>query len=244
MSDLSKYIPLKQIVSYTLDECKKSDQDFDRYWVLAFRALADLLFDITAEPITVRLPVNGNKTVTLPSDYISWTKIGILNNKGEVSTLKVNTALTTYKDNNPNRISHLTEDIADGFPLLLNNPFFINYYYNGQYLPLYGAGGGLIQYGECRIDENNGIIILNPEFRFDHVIFEYISSPERNGDYHVPTTCQEAVIAFIKWKDKLGSRDEYIAEKTNARRRQPGKKATLQTIAQVLRESGGMYLRS
>lgn len=244
MTDITQYVPLKTIVSYTLDETKQSIGTFDEYWTLAFRGLVDMLFDITAEAITVRLPVLGNKTVPFPSDYLSWVKIGILNANGEVSTLKINNALTTYKDTNPNRLEKLTADISDAAPLLLGSPFYLNYYYNNTYQPLFGVGGGLIQYGECKVDDKNNLIILPPDFRFDSIILEYISSPEKNGDYTVPIVCQEAIIAFIKWKAKQGSREEYIAEKTNSRRRMPKKKVNLQYVNQVLRESEAMKLRS
>ena len=244
MTDITQYVPLKTIVSYTLDETKQSIGTFDEYWTLAFRGLVDMLFDITAEAITVRLPILGNKTVPFPSDYLSWVKIGILNANGEVSTLKINNALATYKDTNSNRLEKLTADISDAAPLLLGSPFYLNYYYNNTYQPLFGVGGGLIQYGECRIDDKNNLIILPPDFRFDSIILEYISSPEKNGDYTVPIVCQEAIIAFIKWKAKQGSREEYIAEKTNSRRRMPKKKVNLQYVNQVLRESEAMKLRS
>lgn len=244
MSDIQSYVPLKTIVSYTLDENNSSDGDFDRLWVLAFRALVDMLFDITAEPITVRLPVNGNQTVNFPSDYLSWVKIGILNADGQVSTLKINNAISTFKDNNPNRLSQLDPDITDKLPILLNSPFYVNYFYNGMYQPLFGVGGGLIQYGECRVDEENRIVVLSPHFKYTHIIFEYLSSPQRNGDYTVPIQAQEAIIAFIKWKNKTGTREEYIAEKIAARRRMPKKRVTLQQVNQVLRESNGMKLLS
>jgi len=244
MTDIKQYVPLKTVVSYFIDELDHSIGSFDRAWVLAFRALVDLLLDITAHPVTVRLPVSGNKTVPFPSDYLAWSKIGILNNKGEVSTLRINDALTTFKDTNPNRISQLTPDISDGFPLLISNPYYLNFFYNGQYQPLYGVGGGLIQYGSCTIDDENNIIVLEPEFAYDSIILEYISSPEKNGDYEIPIACQEAVIAFIKWKSKQGTRDEYIAEKINARRRMPKKKVHLQKFNQVIRESEAMKLRS
>lgn len=242
MTDITQYVPLKQIVSYTLDETNESMGSFDRAWVLAFRGLVDMLFDVTAEPITVRLPVDGNKTVRFPSDYLSWIKIGILNNNGEVSTLKINNALTTYKDNNPNRISQLTADVENGFQNLVTNPFYLNYFYNGTYQPLFGVGGGLITYGDCRVDDANNIIVLEPNFQYDQIILEYISSPQKNGDYTVPIVCQEAIIAFIKWKSKQGSYQEYMAEKIAARRRMPKKKVNLQNFNQVIRESNGMKL--
>lgn len=241
MTDIKQYVPLKTIVSYTLDEEIQSIGTFDQYWVLAFRGLVDLMFDVTAEPITVRLPVLGNKTVPFPDDYISWNKIGILNNNGEVSTLAINNSLTTFKDTNPNRIQKLTADISDGCPNILNTPY-LNYYNNGMYQPLFGVGGGLVQYGECRVDEANNLVILNPEFKYDSIIFEYLSSPEKNGDYQVPLYTQEALISWIKWKAKRGTRQEYMADKINARRRAPKKRVNLQHINQVIRESNGMKL--
>lgn len=244
MSDIKQYVPLKQIVSYCVDETNESIGSFDRAWVLAFRGLVDMMFDVTAHPVTVRLPVPDSKVVPFPSDYITWSKIGILNNKGEISTLKINNALTTYKDTNPNRIGKLTSDITDSFPLLLDNPYFLNYYYNGMYQPLFGVGGGLIQYGECRVDEENNVVVLSPEFQYTSIMFEYICSPEKNGDYEVPLAAQEAIIAFIKWKSKTGDRQDYISAKIDARRRMPKKKFVLQKINQYIRESEAMKLRS
>lgn len=243
-TDIELYVPLKTIVSYTLDETDQSMGTFDKYWILAFRALVDMLFEVTAEPITLRLPINGNKTVDFPSDYLMWTKIGILTDKGEVSTLRINNALTTFKDNNPNRLTQIKGDIDEGLPLLINSPFYVNYFYDGMYQPLFGVGGGLIQFGGCRVDENNRVVILEPDFKYTSIIFEYISSPQKNDDYTVPITAQEAIIAFIKWKGKQGTRQEYYAAKVEARRRMPKKKVTLQNINQVLRESESMKLRS
>lgn len=244
MTDITQYVKLKTIVSYCIDENNESIGAFDRAWILAFRGLIDMLFDVTAHAITVRLPVPDSKVVPFPEDYLTWSKIGILNNKGEISTLKINNALTTYKDTNPNRIQKLTPDITDSFPLLLDNPYFLNYFYNGMYQPLFGVGGGLIQYGECRVDDENNVIVLSPDFQYTSIMFEYICSPEKNGDYEVPLVAQEAIIAFIKWKSKTGTRQEYYAEKVNARRRMPKKKVTLQRINQVIRESEAMKLRS
>lgn len=241
--DITSTVPLLRIVDYTLDECKKSDGDRDQFWILAFRALVDLMYDIAAQAITFRLPVNPNMTVNFPPGCISWTKIGILNNNGEVSTLKINNALTTWKDLNPNRLVDLTPDITDSLPTLIQSPFYLNYFYDGVYQPLFGVGGGLIQYGDCRVDEEHRVVILQPDFKYKQIIFECIYSPEKDGDYKVPLALQEAIISFIKWKAKLGTREEYISDKINARRRMPKKKVVLQHINQVIRESEAQKLR-
>jgi hypothetical protein len=244
MSDIKKYTPLMQIVSYALDELGKSNYDQDRCWVLALRSLVVMNYSFAAEPKTLRIPKNGNQTVTIPPDCLSWTKIGILNDNGEVCTVKINNALTTFDDLSPNRIERLTPDINNSIGSLANTPFYSNYYYNGGYANLFGVGGGLIQYGECRVDERNGVVILNPHFKYDSIIFEYLSSPEKDDDYKVDTCLQEAIIAFIKWKLNKGSRQDWIAAQIEGRRSIKGKKVTLQGINQVIRESEAQKLRS
>lgn len=241
---LSQYIPLKTVVSYFLDQYGKSDGDQDMYWLIGMRALTELNYDIAAHTKTVRLPVLANKTVPFPADLLSWTKIGLLNSHGEVVTLKINNGLTTFRDNNPDRLEDLTPNVNNSVGSLAYAPFYLNYYYNNGYYNLFGVGGGLIQYGECKVDERNRIILMPSEFKYQNIILEYISSPKQDDDFTVPMALQEAIIAFIAWKTNLASRDEYIAEKINARRRMPNKKVTLQTINQVIREPNAMKLRS
>lgn len=244
-TDLNQWVPLKQVVSYALDECEKSYSDFDRAWIIGLRALVDMNFDVAGEPKTVRIELNGNKTATIPSDNIGWSKVGLLDNNGCISTLKINNGLTTWMDTSPNRITKLADsEINNSIGLLSNGVPYINYYYEGNYCNLFGIGGGLIQYGECKVDEKNGVIIFPPDFQYNSIMFEYLSSPERNEDYKVELRFQEAVISFIKWKFKLGTAAEYYAMVIAGRRRGGKKKVTLQGIAQVLREGNGMALRT
>ncbi len=243
MSDVGKYTPLKTIVGYFLDQYDKSMGDFDKCWILAFRALVNIGFNIMFEPKTLRLQVNGNQTVTLPSDYITWTKIGILNGSSEVSTLRVNRSLTTLKDNNPNRLSYLTPDINDqDFSNFVLNPYYLNYYFGNWYTPLFGLGNGLVQYGECVVDEKNKVIILGPQYPFDDLLLEYISSPQRDDDYQVETVCQEAVIAFIAWKMRLATEVEFYTRLREARRML--KPVRLQDINQAIREQQGFKVKA
>jgi len=243
-SDIGKYTPLKTVVAYFSDQHDKSEGDQDKYWLLGLRALTDLNFEISAEPKTVRLPVMPNKTVRFPADCLSWSKIGLLNSNGEMVTLKINTGLTTFRDMNANRLEDLTPNINNSITSLTGTNLFLNYYYMNNYYNLFGLGNGLIQYGECRVDDANQVIVLSPNFQYENIMFEYISSPQKDEDYRVETALQEAVIAFIEWKLKLAPREMYVAAKIEARRRLPGKKVTLQTINQVIRESNGMKLRS
>jgi hypothetical protein len=245
MTDITRYTPLKRIVSMFLDQQDKSIGDWDKCWLMAFRALSVMKFAATAEVKTVRLPVNGNLTVTLPSDYISWSKIGVMNNNGEIAALKINNQLTTFRDNNPNRLEALTPDVNNGFGLS-TFPYFVNYYGgNGYYCaPLFGLGSGLIQYSECRVDEKNGVIILAPDYPFPDLMLEYISCPERDEDYQIETCLVEAVIAFIEWKMKLNTEQNFYARFTEGRRSLPNKRVTLQELNQAIRQNTGFKIKA
>jgi|SRR6185503_15380069 len=241
---LGKYIPLKMATAFFSDETDRSEGDQDRYWLLALRAMVDLNFEFGAEPETFKIPVNANKTANFPTGCLTWSKIGLLNASGEVSTLKINTGLSFLKDTNPNRLNYLTPQLVDSVSILTTAPFFLNYYYNDGYYNLFGAGTGLVQYGECRIDEANELVVLPSDFRYDSILFEGIFAPQREEDYKIPLAFLEAVIAFIKAKLKMDTMQNYYGEATKARRRWGKKKVTLQMINQVIRESESMKLRS
>ncbi len=205
--------------------------------------MLDIGYNISFEPKSIRIPINGNMTATLPSDYVKWTKIGVLNASGEVSTLKVNTSLTLFRDNNPNRLSAISPDIPDSdYSSLILSPYFLNYYFGNYYSPLFGLGGGLIQYGECKVDEANGVIVLSPTYSFPDVLLEYISNPQMDGDYQIETVAQEAVIAFLNWKFKTGNEQDYYLRLIEARRKM--KPITLQELQQGIRENQKYCLKA
>lgn len=245
MSDISRYTPLKECVAFFLDINKKSDRERDTAWLTAFRALRVMGFSATWEPKTIRIPVNANLTVTLPSDYITWTKIGVLNASNEISTLKINRSLTKYKDNNPNRQDYLTPDVpTNNFWNIALNPFYLNYYFGNWYTPLFGLGNGLVQFADIVVDEKNNVIVLGPTYPFNDIMLEYISCPERDEDYMVETCLAEAVIAFIEWKFKLGTEQNFYARFKEGRRSLPGKRFTLQEANQAIRENAGYKLKA
>lgn len=244
MTDLTKYTPMKRIVAYWLDENNKSEGDFDRAWIMAFRAWVKIGLQMAFEPTTFRIPVNtGNMTVPLPAGYLNWTKIGVINGSGEVSALKINTSLTFWRDNNPNRLTNISPDVPDlDVSMYLQSPFFYNYYFGSVYSPYFGIGGGLVQYSDVRVDEVNNVIVLDPQYPFPDILLECLVSPQMNNDYQIQTCCQEAVISFLNWKFKLGSRADFYSELIEARRNL--KPITLQEIQQAIRENHKYALKA
>lgn len=239
MSD--KYIPIRECIGMFLDQYDKSDGDRDKAWIMAFRGLELMHYNITAEPKTVRLPVQANKTVYFPADCTSWVKIGIENNNGELNTLKINNSLTTFRDTNPNRLTQLTPNINDGWTGNINAPYF-NYFNNGMYTTMYGTGNaGLVTFGDCRIDEENNVIVLSPNFQYSDILFEYISAPMKDQDYMVDRRLREAIITFIAWKFKLDTRQNFYAAADEARRMI--KPIHMQSFEQTIRENQRMTLK-
>lgn len=234
-NQIRKYVPLMSVVAMAIDEDQKSD--LDRYWIFGHRAVAKIYRTLTAEPKTQRLPLTDANTVIMPSDCIEWTKVGVMGSNGEVMALAYNPNLSKVKDINPQRLDKLAPDVRT-----INDDCFLNYFENDQYSQLwFNNNSQLLQPGEFNVDETNHIIILPPKFGYDSILLEYISSPEKDKEYQVEQSCQEAIIAFIKWKAKTGSSIDFYNELSDARRLM--NPLHLQVINQVIRQHNGWKVK-
>lgn len=222
-----QWITLDECITDYLTESEQGNHKYFKCWNLAYRAMNDLGLDFFYSVKSVKLPVNPNLTVTLPADYLSYTKIGILNSQGEIIPLMQNSNLTTAFDMQPTRLAQ-TQDptVFTGY-----SPFGIVWwnYWNGYGLSnLYGLPSGTPFVGTFKIDEKNGVIVLSEYFEFDYIMLEYISAPVAGGEYFVPIQFREAVIAYLRWKDiaslsptrrgGLGDKRDRRAEYYNERR--------------------------
>ena len=97
MKHTAKYIPLNDVISQYMNEAGIPEGQRLRLHALAVRGLQELGMDVFSEPKTRVLEVLPNKTVDLPSDYLQWSKVGIINSDGEVATLRHNSDLTLYR---------------------------------------------------------------------------------------------------------------------------------------------------
>lgn len=229
---MDRYIKLSDAVNMYIDESKQTSKEFRRLWSLAFRGLTDLGLDVTWQPKVDLINVNPNLTVTLPDDYIDWIRVGLFNSSGEIATLRVNEQLATYKDLSPNRLENIASQIGTG-TTYLDYPYWYGYWGDSGYESYFGAGSALIQAGECKIDNQNGVIVLDPFFAYNQVVLEYVSSPVMDDDYTIDFKAQEALIAWLRWKDiqslpstrlvniseKTMRQREYNAQKHLARKR-------------------------
>lgn len=220
------YITLDSCILDYLNESEQSNNKYGKVFHIAFRGFEQLGLDFFYTVKSLKLPINDNFTVTLPDDYLNWTKVGILNNRSEIVPLCYNDNMTTYADLSPDRISK-TEDNTLSLSQWDNNTW-VNFYDGFGYSNVYGVPSGEPFVGQFKIDTNNGVILLNNNFVADYLILEYVSSPLPDNEYFIPVQFREALIAWIWWKDgnaksarshmELGARRDWRHEFYNERR--------------------------
>lgn len=199
-NQIERNVKLSDCVMMYIDESKQTTREFRRLWALAFRGLTDIGLDVSWTPKATLINVNANLTADVPTDFIDWVKIGVFNSLGEVATLRVNEQLTTYRDNVSTRLTDIQSEIGEDASYL-QSPYWPEGWDGSGYEHYFGAGSGLVQAGECKFDKVNNLIILDPHFAYSQIVLEYISSPIMDDDYSVDLKCQEALIAWLRFKD-------------------------------------------
>jgi hypothetical protein len=200
MSQNRGWIPLDEPITDYMNEAELSQIKYRKLWYLAFRALTELGLDAFYSVKSVKLPVNANLTVTLPADYINYSKVGVLNQQGEIIPMGVNNKLTVAFDLSSTRLEQ-TQD--NTIPTQINEQgvWWYNYWNGASFAPVYGLPSGSPFIGSYKIDNANGVIVLSENFSYDYVMLEYVSSPQEGGEYYLPIEFKEAVIAYLRWKD-------------------------------------------
>lgn len=198
MSENLSYITLDSVISDYLVESEQGNNKYFKLFHLAFRGMEKMGIDFFYRIKAVKLPINANKTVTLPPDYRKWTKVGVLNERGEIIPLYYNNKLTTYADLWPDR----TEVTIDNTELIgWNTDVWCNYWNGYAYTNIYGVPSGAPFVGDFKVDDINGVILLNEHFRYDYLMIEYVATPMEGQEYRIPVQFREAMIAWLAWKD-------------------------------------------
>lgn len=200
MSNHQAFITLDECINQYLNESEQSNHKYFKLWHIAFRGMDDLGLDFFYQVRSVKLPVNANKTVDIPEDYLQYSKVGLLNSKGEVITLGVNSKLATYADLNPNRASKVADNSLFNY-YDQSSPVWYNFWNGAGFGTLYGIPSGAPNLGSFKIDETNGVIVLNLDFAYDYIMLEYVSSPNQNQEYRIPVQFRESMVCWLAWKD-------------------------------------------
>lgn len=192
-----QWISLDEPITEYLSESEQNNHKYFKLWHLAFRALTELGLDAFYLVKSVKLPVNSNLTVTLPADYLMYSKVGVLNQQGGIITMGVNNNLTIAFDLSTTRL----EQTQDSTITTDQGVLWCNYWNGSGYGPVYGLPSGSPFIGSFKIDNANGVIVLSENFTYDYVMLEYTSSPIEGGEYYIPIQFKEAVVAYLRWKD-------------------------------------------
>lgn len=209
MSQNRQWISIDECINAYIDRAELSNHKYFKLWHICFAGMTDMGLDAFYLVKSVKLPVNENLTVPLPADYLNYSKVGVLNEKGEVITMGVNNKLTVAFDLSPTRISQVED------PTLVNienqqGVWWYNYWNGYGYGNLYGAPSGTPFIGSFKIDNANGVVVLSPGFAYPYIILEYTSSPQEGGEYYIPIQFKTAMIAYLGWQDIA-----YIPSKTH-----------------------------
>ncbi len=198
---------LRQIIAQFLDSADQSSHQFRRLYNIGVRGCREFNLDITGQFKTVLLPVNPNKTVTLPQDYLTYSKMGIVNERGEIITFTKNEQLSQY-----HAIYTQQVERNEGVPELttignyvapLPYPYlYSNYWNGGTSYNLFGLNSGTANITEFDIDEGAGVILLNQHTRYEEMLLEYLSDgyDELADDYEIDVRAEEAFICYLRWK--------------------------------------------
>ena|ERR1019366_9186889 len=199
-SSHQQWVDIQDCVNAYIDESEQSIHKFFKLWNLACRAMDELGLDFFYAVKSVKLPVNGNLTVTLPADYLNYSKIGVFNAQSEVIPLMYNSKLTFFNDLRTTR-AQSTEDGTLWNFYCASSPNFYNFWDGTGCQTLYGLPSGGPFVGSFKIDNGNGIILLNEGFSYPYIVLEYLAAPKEGQAYYVPIQFKEAVIAYLRWKD-------------------------------------------
>lgn len=193
------WVLLDEIIYDYLTESEQGENKFFKMWQIAFRGMEQLGLDFFYEIKTVILPVETTKTIKLPPDFANYSKVGILNNFGEIIPFTYNKNLTLFADNSPQRLSRIQSD--NYYSLYQPDSYcYYNFWDGFGYGNLYGVPSGGYR-ATFRIDEPNHVIVLENDFTYTNIVLEYVALPKEGESYYVPTAFRQALISWMAWKD-------------------------------------------
>lgn len=204
-------VGIKQLILEFMNSKDEGSDRFRRlYRIATLQGVRKFNMDLTGQFRTQLLSIKPNHTVPFPDDYLDYSMIGIINSNGEGVPLRHNQDIMTVKQGflaSQNQLVQVPE--IPGFINILNNPgfplFWMNFWWGGNWVHLYGAEGGQGCIGEFTVDEDNKCFLIGPEFPYSEILVEYLS----NGfdcdcnDYKIHTFATDAFLAWLRWKDVI-----------------------------------------
>lgn len=215
-----QYVSIDSVVNMYLDRSEQSIHKYYKCWQLAIQGMEEMGLDFFYQIKSVKLPVNANLTVSLPDDYLNYSKVGVLNSQGEIIPMGYNSNLTTYADLLPTRLQQ-TQDNTIVDIIQFNTPIWYNYWVQSGFATLYGLPSGTPFIGNFKIDNHQGVILLSENFGYPYIMLEYVASPMKDKDYYIPVQFKTALMWYIAYNDIAmlpNSRKGSLGDKEQRRR--------------------------
>jgi hypothetical protein len=238
----AQFVTLDEVIQGLLvDEGKSSEHEYLRYFNIGLRGLKELNFDTVRQVKSVELQLDSKNTVTLPSDYVSYIKIGVADNNGNVSYMGIRENINFVPGTQSTTVQDNTE----------NPPIFSYNNYDNSLWGRYGQGGGNNANGYYRENLNDRTI----EFSNSNgpIILEYVSDGSTGltgTEIKIHAFAEEALRSFIYWKsvqrkrainmnEKMAAKNEYYNQKrlSRARMQSFNKNEALQTSRKAFKQS-------
>ena len=263
------YIPVNQIVNdfiLTLDT-----DDYVSYApdttirAFALRGIREMGMDMLKVVRSLKLSVSSNGTVTLPDDYVDWTKVGVVGSDGLVYVLgenkninqsqKYSTSGGYFYDTDGDGLYDREDSksatnsgspvVDDGITEGMNSYIFRNFVHENNHGRLYGVGGGNY-YGEFRVNMDQNRLELKSNGDISEVVIEYIADEARATNPRVHVYAEEALRSYIYYKlierksavpanEKARARQEYYNERRKANARM--KSFTKEELLKTIRKN-------
>jgi hypothetical protein len=177
---------------------------------------------------TVTLEVDqATNTVTLPNDYIEYSKIGLCVD-GVLLNFDLNDSLCLDSASPTSVCTCSDEEISTAISTCCNGgvvdgSWYYPYYsswHNGQFVAgIYGVGAGFNR-GGYKINLEANKIQFDSCVTATEIVLEYKSSGlSSDGNAIVPQTAIPPILAFIHWKRCLFSKDPFEKRDAEAHRR-------------------------
>lgn len=198
---MANFVKIEDIVNdYLGDQEKYTTHEFVRLVNIANRGLRALTYDVLGDVKVDLLEVSSALRITLPDDYVDYVFIGIVGSDGTIRPLG-------RKNNIPLVGTTNTQDSVDGSSLYPSDAIF-------------GLGGGQNSNGYYKpiIDSDTGQMVLTSIAAGKYIYIEYISDGRQtDNDTKIHPYAEEALLAYIAWKDVVNRRTVSQSEKAMRR---------------------------
>jgi|TARA_R110000803_G_scaffold103857_1_gene171985 hypothetical protein len=215
------YISINEVIrSLLIQEGDETTHRLFYYRDIALRGVKELNFDVVRNIKTVELTVNANLNITLPTDFVSISRVGVSKN-GMIAPV--------------GQLDDIDLQASQAGVTGVSNTYTIQWideYRNGENMGgIFGLGGGQNRHGYYRFDMESNTIQFDAGFAEQTITLEYISDgisrlsdntpnyPEtKANDTQIHVFAEEALRAYMYWKGIQRKRTVPANLKEQARR--------------------------